>query len=258
MRNLITAVLLVSLLASCRLPSVVDMFGSDPVLDCGGDPRKEQTLSNVILLGSHFNYGDVGYVAVFIKHSSRHAEGSGSRFVTVSATNNIKLLDAFESQLLEWHDEVPDARLWLAGWEQRYHVPLDNEYRALIRFEFLGMPDEEAVLTIGYTHNLTGLWTFSVNHNTWIRNGRVFYRVDSAEVCHPDVWNTIPDDGIADVGNLIPDDESIFTADEIQTLKDALKTGGSEHYKAVLASILATKEETDEETDAQSEEDERR
>lgn len=265
MRYMIMAVMLIALMVSgCwdglnipSTPTMQDIESQEAVLGCLGDARKESNPAIITLMHRQVEYGEVSYLGIAIKPSLRHEAGSGSDFIEISATDNIRLIDAVQSQFLPLH--IEDKAMWLRR-EQIFSVPLTPDRRALIRFEYLEDGDEDAYITVKHLFNVNGIFENSFINNILIYDGEVRSILHTGD-CHPDNWDSIPDDGSDDFYAALPElhftDEEreqlksarqngnftetllgIFTDEENERLVTARATGGGTRYIEVLEEIL--------------------
>lgn len=214
MTRIISAVL-VSLLGGallvtgCKIPTLSEIVDDGRVLDCSADPRAEHHHAIVIITDSRtYERGDEGWLAVLIKHSQRLSIENASDRIGIHAPPNIEILEAVESELLPYVVENPDAPNFLPAENiTSYHVPLDSDYRALVKFRYLGgklkgLEDmgDYAELELDYRQRIPA---YSFGDRMYIRfiGGEVdlTYREQlrkpySTDYCHPDYWNTLPDD----------------------------------------------------------------
>ena len=192
--------------------SIVNITLDGTSLDCGvfhptWAQREDQFTIVTLMSQTSYTYGDIGWIAVMIKHSSRLPIEESSDRIAISATNNIEILEAVGSELLPYEVEVPKAPQWKTL-QQIYHVPLDYEYRALVLFRYLATETDEyardngrertrenAWIDVKYGQKITPPFSYGDSTLVSIVGNETFGWVEAEKYCHPNVWNTIPDDG---------------------------------------------------------------
>lgn len=208
MKKLFSFILIVFLfltITGCRIPSLGEILttpDSYEVIDCSPDPRKEHRFSIVTLMDKkEYQYGDIFWVAVLIKHSSRLDVEDSSKKIRLEVSHNIETLEAIDSSLLPYTPEREDQIYFASHLDSDYHIPLDSEYRALIRFRYLADDNDQAEINFSYLQKVPK-FSFGDNQSIKIRDHKIDLKhrdrlVDPfpAEECHPDYWNTIEDDG---------------------------------------------------------------
>ena len=206
MKNLKSFILLLFALGTligCRIPSLGEILTQEPtdqVLYCTSDPRPEHKFGIITVLDkTNYEYGETGWIAVLIKHSSRLKIEEASDRIGVTGYN-IEILEAINSELLPYEPETDLQFTGPLGTD--YHVPLDSEYRALIKFRYLATDDDpyakisidyqQKIPEYGYEDYLSIPFEYNqVRMQTRERLVNYF----SADYCHPKYWNTIIDDG---------------------------------------------------------------
>ena len=201
-------------LIGCRIPSLGEILTQEPtdqVLYCMDDPRPEHKYAIMTIFDKEkYEPGEEGYMAVLIKHSSRLKTEEASDRIGITTSPNIEILEAINSELLPYE---PETDLYFTGpFAMNYHVPLDSEYRALIRFRFIELPnefieeyvyeDEEySYFEIDYTQKVPvfGYGDFLsidfINRELDLDRRNQLINFFSAEYCHPKYWNTVADNG---------------------------------------------------------------
>lgn len=225
MRTLIPFLLAVTMLAGCRFPSTSEILSgnedvainngyvevdiNDIKLDCHGDLRKAHKPGIMTYISkSHYEYDEVGWFAVGIKHSSRFPKESWSNAISIIADINIEILEAVGAELLPYRRDTPkSAPYWLPRSPQSYRVELDHDYRALIKFRYLATEHDEnaldnhrggkipfGVIDIRYSY-VGEFFSYGDSGGFAFADGMTLAWVEADRYCDPALWNTIPDDG---------------------------------------------------------------